>query len=246
MRMFSSKPSQSVFKKDEWLSSIMACEVFAVPAKFIEEDISSAVEAVEPGAFIYAKVPVLNLRRVHFLQSLGFEIVDTAVTFNVQLEGLDIKPVCNEIDFASQADEVGTVKVASESFMFSRFHQDPKISDALANRIKGEWVRNFFKGKRGNQMAVSRHDGQITGFLQVLFHDGAWVIDQIAVDKKFQCRGIAKDLIRFVALKNKERPTVIVGTQIGNTHSVNLYENMGFRLKEANFVLHKHFSGRKS
>ena len=69
----------------------------------------------------------------------------------------------------------------------------------------------------------------------------ARVIDLVAVDRRFQRRGVAKALIRGLFDQCHDHADEIrVGTQIANAPSLRLYENCGFRVCSSVFVLHRH------
>lgn len=46
--------------------------------------------------------------------------------------------------FAKSSDEPQIRAIAKKSFKNSRFYKDPNISKNVANKIKEEWVGNFF------------------------------------------------------------------------------------------------------
>ncbi|MBU0579594.1 MAG: GNAT family N-acetyltransferase [Candidatus Margulisbacteria bacterium] len=143
--------------------------------------------------------------------------------------------------FAEKIDEENTVQLAKNSFVFSRFHLDKEFTSKESATIKGEWVRNFFKGQRGDFMILALVNNQIVGFLQLLKSpQDTLVIDLIAVDEKQRKKGIAGDMISFAEKNIKGIQNIKVGTQIANIPSIRFYQNIGFKFIGANYVFHYH------
>jgi ribosomal protein S18 acetylase RimI-like enzyme len=193
--------------------------------------------------FVDAKVPAADAACVAALEELRFHLIDT----NVSLERAWDPPLSStacpagyEIGFAAPADRTGVARVAGQSFAFSRFHLDPRIPPETADRIKARWAENFFSGERGDAMTVARRGGDIAGFLQLIAAGRTLVIDLIAVDPSHRRRGLAPALIAYAMSGLAGFDRIQVGTQVANTASLRLYEELGFRCCGARYVLHRH------
>lgn len=196
-------------------------------------------DGVSGPAFADTKLAIDDAgRRTAFLAA-GFDLADTAVTFERPAGAATGAPGTT----ARQAtpDDADAVRaVAGSGFSTDRFHADPQIDPAVADRIKADWAGNFFAGKRGDWMVVAESDGRVAGFLQLLDRDGHLVIDLIAVDHAARGRGLATAMIEHAAANLMPGAPMRVGTQLANTASVRLYESLGFRLVRAEHVLHCH------
>ena len=177
------------FQEDLWLSEVLGKRSFnfPLPHDLAPEQIPVALASLREevkGApfFISTKVACYQQAALQYLQSQGFVLADTNMQFG--LDGLLKKPNLKKgaVRFSNPEDEEVVAKVASESMRQSRFHADPFIADEKADYLKSEWVRNFYRGQRGDQMVVAEFDGQPKGFLQILEKDDAWIIDLIAVE----------------------------------------------------------------
>ncbi len=209
------------------------------------DDVVHAVEALrDQDAFVFCKVRPDNSEWIEGLNRCGFKHMDT----NVILE----KPVNpgvqyeyrNTIREARPDDEEALVDLAFCNFLYSRFHQDPGVSEHAANRIKAEWVRNFFLGSRGTHMLVAEIDGKIVGFHQIILNDRQLVIDLIATHYDKRKMGLARDLINHAEqFIGQTTPTYVVGTQLINEPSLRLYEKMGFVEARRDLVFHFHGKG---
>ncbi len=222
--------------KDIWLSSVLVRPCYRLLVCASPEQ---AIETTEPGAFIYCKVDCRESAATAKLFEAGFTLAETNLTFDAQ--SLDLPPhKSNSTRFAKDEDKRQCVEIAGASFTFSRFHADMKIPRALANKVKAEWVGNFFSGKRGSHMVVSKDDQGICGFLQLILSGQELVIDLIGVAERARRKGFAQAMIGFAAQNIAGWNTFIVGTQTTNISSVRLYESLGFRLRASSYTLHCH------
>lgn len=230
---------------DPWLSGILGRPAWTVvPGSGGAADLA---ELSRPGPhFATAKVPAADTAGIDALQVFGFRVVDLALS-------LDADRVCapqsgTPMRFARPADRAGVEAIAGSAFRFSRFHLDPHLPKALADKVKAAWAANWFLGGRGDGMVVAEDaQGAVAGFLQLLWAaEDCLVIDLIAVLPSSARKGLASAMIGFAQARGTgdlRRPRRMrVGTQAANTGSVRLYEALGFRLCDANYVLHHHGS----
>jgi dTDP-4-amino-4,6-dideoxy-D-galactose acyltransferase len=203
-------------------------------------------QKINKSIFVQTKVSTLEIGYIEFLEDLGFRLVDTNVILRKNLSNqqlidhkYDIER--NGIRFANLSDKDGAVHVGRNSFIYSRFHLDPLFPNALANKIKANWVSNYFDGKRGDHMVVALIKNKVVGFLQILKpKSDEFVIDLIGVSKEQQRKGIAQKMINFAIDNSKGVEYIIVGTQIGNIPSIKFYQKMGFFMVNAKYVFHFH------
>jgi ribosomal protein S18 acetylase RimI-like enzyme len=194
--------------------------------------------------FVTARLPVEQVAEAGHLQDCGFRTIDAALTFEA---GRMMGASDSRVRFARIEDRTAVTSIAGRCFVYSRFHLDPVIPKRLAHELKASWAASYFAGKRGNGMVVAEHDGEVRGFLQLIWADDVLVIDLIAVAPEAARRGLAKAMIGFAAAHGTGGArcpiSIRVGTQAANVPSVRLYESLGFRLTQACFVLHHHGRG---
>ena len=198
--------------------------------------------------FMYAKVSTTSLFASQFLERVGFNLVDTNVIFNKPIAPRSKFAAHCAVRFAVSSDKSQVMEVARKNFVYSRFHLDRAIPNLLANKIKAEWVGNYFPtsldysvGKRGDEMVVAVVDERVVGFLQLLRrNEGQLIIDLIAVDASQRRKGIASDMIAYAESKCHGCERILVGTQVANIPSIRLYEKIGFRLCASKYVFHYH------
>ena len=248
---------------DSWLTEVMARPSFRVEPSGTPIDLRAHIDN-QRGAFYFAKIPTDRVAEVEQLTRLGFVVVDTNVTFEYTDD--DTQYVVEAIAMPRTATldmrkpggrageskldhlNIGAIKpsevdalleIAGTAFRYSRFHLDPQIDNALAHRIKREWIRNYVLGKRGAGLLVAREHDKPIGFLAHLVARGAAVIDLIAVATDAHGRGAGSALTAAFAGLYAGMPR-IVGTQIANVPSIRLYTKLGFALARSQYVLHAH------
>jgi ribosomal protein S18 acetylase RimI-like enzyme len=222
---------------DPWLSGLLGKPAYHLSAYAGPQE-EALRQLAQSAVFVDAKIPTGDLADVRRLEPSGFQIVDV----NVQLAA-DTRSIPRleqpEIGFAEPDDEDGVAAIAERSFVFDRFHADPLTSPA-AGAVKREWARNFFRGKRGAWMVVARQRAGVAGFLQLLRVETNLVIDLIAVNEGARGRGLGQAMISFAARHCGPFERVKVGTQIANAPSLRLYEGLGFKFHNSQYVMHCH------
>jgi len=233
--------------EDPWLGTLLGRPALRI-TKGQSLDAHRAVvrRLTSERVFATAKVPTRDVGRVVELQDLGFRVVDTALIFT---RGAWSGTPERGPRYARPEDRDAVTAIAERAFLYSRFHLDPAIPKAVADRIKAAWAENYFCGARGDAMVTVEIGSQLAGFLQLLRgSNGVLIIDLIAVDPVHARKGLGRSMITF-AMSNglgdgKKPASIVVGTQAANVPSVNLYEGLGFRLNSAQLVLHHHGTGQ--
>jgi len=235
--------------RDQWLSEVAGFECLRLdPADAAASAWAGQVRS--QAAFVYCKVPVLEIAQVKALSSSGLYVVDTNVTLEVRgavVPGPAIDGV--EVRGAEREDHADAQRIAGNAFVFSRFHLDPLVAPELAHRIKREWIRSYCEGRRGECLLVARRQGRVVGFLAVLTVENGGrkvaVIDLIAVDGESRGQGIGGALVRHFLHQWRGCDVLRVGTQVANAASLRLYQQCGFVVAESSYVMHGHLKGGK-
>ncbi len=100
----------------------------------------------------------------------------------------------------------------------------------IADEIKARWARNGVNG-RADAPLIVREGGAVAGFNLCMRKGEDAVIDLIAVDRRWQGRGLGRKLVEgALAHYAGAAPTMWVSTQEANVASVALYRSAGFAL----------------
>ena len=234
--------------EDGWLSERVGCPVFTLDAD------ASAAELAEHGrsagrAMYQAKLPTTSVERVRELCRAGMYPVDVAVTLEADPAAI-AGPSSDDVRVGQALPDQGEAlrRVAETSFRYSRFHLDPGVAMAAADRIKRDWIDSYLRGTRGDELLVAHVDGRVAGFLAVLVDRGgdppARVIDLVAVSEEARGRGAARALSARVAADAQRGSEIVrVGTQAANVNATRMYERLGFRVARTSYTLHMHLGG---
>ena len=233
--------------KDVWLSKQLSKCAYQLKEKnfsknnFLKSWGSFKKNHIEENYFVYSKINTSSVNIWQCLEIANFKLVDTNIRFELNTSpNIELREKSNvKIVFAKKKHENAITDIARNNFLFSRFHIDPLIDREIANQIKQNWVKNYFCGKRGEQMVLALLNNHPVGFLQLIVNESEFIIDLIGVDKIAQGKGIASSMILF-ATKHLKRPCMKVGTQIGNIPSIKLYQKLGFILTGSDYVFHYH------
>ena len=226
----------NLYKYDDFMSFCLNRRVYSL--KQIPE--SYKIDGNQAD-FIYCRTPSIDFSNHKKLIQQGFNLIDV----NVKLKYIFKKQIDNyfaiNIREVNKADRNMVSSLAENSFIYDRFHKDIEIPNNMASDLKKRWVDNFFKGKRGNNLLVSDINGVLAGFILLIENKKEVIIDLIAVNKDYRKLGVAMNLIKesFNIYKENQK-NFIVTTQITNIASLNLYQKIGFRIIDTNYVWHWH------
>lgn len=131
------------------------------------------------------------------------------------------------------------LKMAKETFNFSRFFNDKNLEKDKASKIYYEWVKNSFE-KSNKFFLILKENNKIIGFILFSKIDSNIVIELIAVDKNTQNKGIGKRMMKQLeSYSYKSNIDFIrVGTQLNNIQANNFYQNNGFIYKKCTSIYH--------
>lgn len=238
---------QGGFLQDAWLTSVLDMPCFAW------QPVVSSQHGLEVEDFPLGLVSTkLDTRAPNVSETLsalhgfGFRLVTVEVALEGQLSGgRDLsEPTILGVRRAVPADLSVVEQIGRHGFQSDRFHRDPLIPDTTADRVKAEWVTNFFAGKRGTDLYIGEVDGAAAGFLLINGTSEELVIDLIAVRAVSRGRGVARRMISQAVHEATSRSpggqvTVRVGTQIDNAASIRTYSAFGLTITDSRYVLHR-------
>lgn len=128
----------------------------------------------------------------------------------------------------------------------SRFHADPRIPAAAADRLWRRSIRDACEGF-ADQVFVAFHDGEPAGFVTCRDDQtaaetfGSPVRDfaLVGVKRKCQGRGIGTWLMHHASMASLRRtPRLQVTTQAHNYAAIRLYQRIGFKLAASRYNMH--------
>ncbi len=144
---------------------------------------------------------------------------------------------------AFYSDKKNLLKIAQNSPSVSRFLIDKTLSKKFKKNYKKEWILNYFKKKRGDNLLLASLNKTICGFILLIKKKNEVIIDQIVVDKKYVKKKVGTSLINYLSKLyfNNGKLTIKAGTSIDNHIAKKFYLKNGFKKFETFFVYHLKF-----
>jgi dTDP-4-amino-4,6-dideoxy-D-galactose acyltransferase len=183
--------------------------------------------------------PSANTSLVNAALRGGYELVDVRVTLAM---ALDVSSGPAAVDLADNTDADQMAAIAATAFPASRFFIDPHLDDSRCELFYDTWVRNSLNGRMADAIVVSRHEGDVDGFMTLRLrpeHTGSLPLVAIRADRRGRGIGgrLLTDALGWLAAQGATSVDVV--TQLANTPALRLYESVGFQTVEAGFWLHR-------
>lgn len=131
------------------------------------------------------------------------------------------------------------LNIARKSFRYSRFYNDPNLSDSKSENVYLHWTEGAFQ-KDNKYFVICEREGKIAGFLLFASEETCATIELIAVDEDFQGQGVGKSLIKTMESYNANKGinNIKVGTQLNNIQAVQFYSKMEFSYVNCSSIYH--------
>lgn len=131
------------------------------------------------------------------------------------------------------------LNIARKSFRYSRFFNDPNLSESKSQNIYLHWAEGAFL-QEGKYYVICEREDHIAGYLLFSSEENCATVELIAVDEAYQGKGVGKSLIKamesftFDKVINK----IKVGTQVNNIPAVQFYSKIGFKYMNCSSIYH--------
>jgi ribosomal protein S18 acetylase RimI-like enzyme len=202
---------------------------------FVVEYVQRALAA--RATLVVSRVPVDAPWMHEILESAGFRRIERLLTYRRALERLPTSPL---VRLARREDADSCAELARSSFVFDRYHTDPRIDSSAADTLKGAWAANGING-RADVAFVAEEHSRIRGFILCLRTAGDAIVDLIAVSPEARGKGIGRELTAAAIAHYAQRGDVrniSASTQATNGPSMRLYQSLGFLLVREAFTYH--------
>ncbi len=131
------------------------------------------------------------------------------------------------------------LKIAKKSFKYSRFYNDPNLSESKSQNVYLHWTEGAFQ-KDSKYFVICEREDNIAGFLLFSSEETFVTVELIAVDEAYQGQGVGKALIKAMEsfVLDKDINKIKVGTQMNNIPAVQFYSKMGFTYVNCGSIYH--------
>lgn len=201
-----------------------------------EPETHSMVEAIHRTIYdrLEFEVPATDSTSIHALIENGCHLSSSKVkyTFNNAYN-----PSRQEEKYTEAAleDVPELAQIATDSFVFDKYRNDPHLDKSKIPVMYREWISNGIRGRSDKTIAY-RENGIIKGFTNTLIKPEETNIDLVGVRKDAERKGIGKGLIERVKEYYPGRMLSCV-TQVHNIPMQRTLQNSGFRLTDARYIL---------
>ena len=222
------------FTNDKWLSKIIGKQTY-----LYKNNNNLNLNLPKKTQFSYIKIDTKEKKKIQIIKKKNFKLINCNITFEKKI--IQNKLHNKNIRLAKIKDKKKIQNIAFNNFNQSRFSLDKKLKKK-SKLIKSEWVNNYFKRKRGDALFLIEHNKVIAGFVLLIYNKQNLIIDLIAIDSKYQRKGLGIQLINFIQSHYFKRfKKIIVGTQSNNKVSLKFYKRNNFKILKTEMVFHKHF-----
>jgi ribosomal protein S18 acetylase RimI-like enzyme len=183
---------------------------------------------------------------IRLLEARGFRLVDG-------LQMLCCRPRAPQPGLAVRdyrpSDRDALLAVAGAGFQrtHTRYGSDPNLDPERAAETYVRWTDNCLAGRRGDWVGVRVLDGEPAGFITCLLHRvqeapdpvTVGVIDLIAVNARFQGRGVGVELVRAAQNWLGPRSALLTtGTRCDNAQAIAMFTKTGYRIRSSKVGMH--------
>ena len=184
-----------------------------------------------------ARVDTGDFTTIHALEDSGFELIDGIQTFLLLLSG-NRHPAPPRTRLFDARDLPEVLEIGRTAFVFDRFHADPALAPAVADRVNQNWTRNCCLGIAADAVVVAEAEEEeeervasyVTCRKDIAARRGLIIL--VATAQWARGRGAARRASAAALhwFSGQGMETVEVGTQLRNIPAARLYESLGFRL----------------
>lgn len=215
-------------ERQAWESDFFGREIALLA--FDEGENLSANLDFSPFALVQAKVENQHFSQADWLQQHGFCLVESEVTFCLDLANFPEKSTTCEIATLADLSELQTL--FGQAFSVSRF-RPPYFSPTENQRFYQHWITQAVNGKFDDICLIQRHtSGQIQGGISVRLQGDKARLGLLAVSPIFQRQGVASKLLQAGVnwLKARHVQQLWICTQASNQPALSFYQHSGARL----------------
>jgi len=181
------------------------------------------------------------------LQSLGFFLADSMLTFTIDPESIKHDYQNNpgtEVFLASKNDSECLAEIARKAFAGYRghYHNNPSLDDNICDEAYIDWARNLVLGeKMADAVFLCRTGGKLVGFASLKVNEGGGAkAGLLGVLPEFRGKGVGKILhqARFQWCLNKDIREIHVETSLNNPIYINVLLRLGFEFFKGTQIMH--------
>ena len=185
---------------------------------------------------IQTKIPTTDLNKLVFLQQHGFQLVETEITFSLDIANFSENLTACNVRIATEQDLPSLKNLVATAFRNTRF-REPYFSQAENQRFYQQWIENAAKGEFDDFCLIAEQQEELQGAISLRFLGDKAKIGLLAVSPEFQRQGIGKGLL-FATIwqaKSQHAKSLEITTQLSNIPAIQLYQSLSAKITEMNY-----------
>jgi len=191
--------------------------------------------------YVTARRPQSEWAQIHRLENAGFRALDGILEFALTLDQRDrtARAARFPLRLAAVSDAVRLAELSARTFTLSRFHNDPLLTRAQADRVFYEWARNSCLGVAAQAVWICEDGDRPLGLITCKLNGQTGIIDLVGVDSAAVGHGVGSALVHkaFAWFIEQGCARVTVQTQTSNLAAIHLYSKLGFKPSAASLTL---------
>ncbi len=171
----------------------------------------------------------------------GLKFMENKITFHKKINSKICSREKTEVFDIKKDSKDELIQLAYLSGIKSRFNKDKNFSENEFKKLYCQWINNNLHEKSNSQILVVKDYQKIIGFTTVeSLNTTTSKIGLIAVDEKYQRKGIAKQLLSAAESISIEKKCsfIEVTTQGDNKPATLFYQNYGFNVIFTKYIYH--------
>jgi ribosomal protein S18 acetylase RimI-like enzyme len=198
---------------------------------------------------LIARIAASDLPTAQALERAGGEIMDTSVTYAIDLQQATIPPVPEPLAVRSvePGDETAVSRLAAAAFHAygGHYHADARLDPAKCDEVYESWAyRSCVSREVANDVLLALRGDEVVGFVTLrLNRPQEGQVPLYAVAPALQGQGIGRVLISSAMRWFTERGAsrMVISTQMTNLASQKVWMRLGFEPCDVQLTFHKWF-----
>lgn len=195
------------------------------------------------------RVPVGRMDIMYLLQANGFSFAETSIELSADLKKLELPSVyaryIEAMDYhpASETElQLIQDSILSGVFDTDKISLDPYFGKKQAGIRFANWNMQEVEARRASAYVVTMHDEPIGFFVDKTVSDKVDYSLLAALYDKEKNSGVGFSVLYFPMLQSKldGKRRITTGVSSNNPDSVRMHLELGYKIKEMNYVLIKH------
>jgi GNAT superfamily N-acetyltransferase len=190
---------------------------------------------------VSCRLPQERIADSIFLESRGFRFIEMVLHPQLECSPQRGIPEGALVILPATAPDLPALEAIAEgAFYTERYHVDPRLDPALANRRYGRWVRGSVNHPTQRLLKIQDGTQIIAVFIVETGHGGHVYWHLTAIAPEFQGKGFGRRVWLSMLQRHRNEGAAVITTTISarNVRVLNLYSKLGARFLPPEMTFH--------